>query len=193
MNNPGEEIVYWYLRLNGFFLIRNFVVHRTEEIKYPTDVDLLAVRFPNVYETVGGKSKDWDKKLLDRFDKDAILGVICEVKTGNYELKNLFKSESVKYVLPRFGFKQGMDKYADEFEKSEMIEFLYNKQKYQIAKIFVSNNEKQGDSHFMHFHFSVLKKFISNRIRLYEADKWRDRMFFPPGYLQFLIDQIHNE
>lgn len=27
--NYGETLAYWYLRLNGFFLLNNFVVHRT--------------------------------------------------------------------------------------------------------------------------------------------------------------------
>ena len=43
--NYGEEISYWYFRLNGFFPLVNFVVHRTEETRYSTDIDLLAVRF----------------------------------------------------------------------------------------------------------------------------------------------------
>jgi hypothetical protein len=25
--NYGETLTYWYLRLNGFFLLRNFVLH----------------------------------------------------------------------------------------------------------------------------------------------------------------------
>ena len=28
--NFAEELVYWYLRLNGFFPITNFVLHRDE-------------------------------------------------------------------------------------------------------------------------------------------------------------------
>jgi len=191
--NYGEEISYWYFRLNGFFPIVNFVVHRTEEIKYSTDVDLLAVRFPNVYEAVGGKSNDWDRKLLDQFDKDAIIGVICEVKTGDYNLKDLFKSESVKYAIARFGFRQNIDGYIDKFEKLKIVEFSQNKQKYQIAKILISNNEKQGDLHFMHFHLSNLGNFISDRILKYKDKKWQDRMFFPSNYLASIIDRIYHE
>lgn len=45
--NYGEELTYWYLRLNGFFPISRYMIHRTEEGRHPSDRDLLAVRFPH--------------------------------------------------------------------------------------------------------------------------------------------------
>jgi hypothetical protein len=30
--NHGEELVYWYLRLNGFFPLSNFVVHKSSQV-----------------------------------------------------------------------------------------------------------------------------------------------------------------
>lgn len=30
--NYGEDAVYWYLRLNGFFSVTNFVLHPTEVV-----------------------------------------------------------------------------------------------------------------------------------------------------------------
>ena len=191
--NYGEEISYWYFRLNGFFPLVNFVVHRTEEIKHSTDIDLLAVRFPNVYEAVGGQSNDWDSKLLNQFDNDAILGALCEVKTGNYDVKSLFKVESVKYALPRFGFKPTLEEDAKELEKSKMITFSHNSQKYQIAKILVSNKQNQEELHFIHFQLSDIVKFISDRIKRYKDKKWQDRMFFPSNYLAAKIDNIIQE
>ena len=40
MRNYGEELAYWYLRLNGFFLIENFVIHNQEH-ENGSDVDML--------------------------------------------------------------------------------------------------------------------------------------------------------
>lgn len=40
-DNYGEERAYWYLRLNGFFPLSNFVVHKDEMVQYRADVDLL--------------------------------------------------------------------------------------------------------------------------------------------------------
>jgi hypothetical protein len=47
--NYGETNAYWYLRLNGFFLINNFVIHRTDEIAYSSDIDILGIRLPYVF------------------------------------------------------------------------------------------------------------------------------------------------
>ena len=193
MNNYGEEISYWYFRLNGFFPLVNFVVHRTDEIKYSTDIDLLAIRFPYVYEKVGGQFDDWDNKLLNHFDKDAIICVLCEIKTGNYDVNNIFKSKSVKYALTRFGFKPGLEEYAKKLDISKSVSISFNYQKYQIAKIFVSNNLNQEDCNFIHFPLSTLKNFISDRITKYKCEKWQDRMFFPSNYLAERIDSIIME
>jgi len=44
--NFGETLTYWYLRLNGFFPLANFVVHRGEQGNRPGgDVDFVAIRF----------------------------------------------------------------------------------------------------------------------------------------------------
>ncbi len=65
--NYGETLVYWYLRFNGFFLIQNFVLHPLADSegsdKQAADSDLLAVRFPYVYEETGGQPDDWDPRL----------------------------------------------------------------------------------------------------------------------------------
>jgi len=40
-----ERLVYWYLRLNGFLTIENFLIHPEWGPKIRTDADILAVRF----------------------------------------------------------------------------------------------------------------------------------------------------
>jgi len=42
----SEQLAYWYLRLNGFLSISNFVVHPDTGGQQRTDVDILGVRFP---------------------------------------------------------------------------------------------------------------------------------------------------
>lgn len=34
MNNYGEAWAYWYLRLNGFFPLDNFVVHKDSVVRH---------------------------------------------------------------------------------------------------------------------------------------------------------------
>ena len=87
--NYSEERVYWYLRLNGFFPLTNFVVHKTPDITHRSDVDLIAIRMPYVFEEVGGRLDDFDSEILsllgEDFDITALkktIVVICEVKSS---------------------------------------------------------------------------------------------------------------
>src|SRR2546421_2682459 len=54
----SEQLAYWYLRLNGFLSIPNFVVHPDEGRRQRTDVDLLAVRFPYRSENLRRPMRD---------------------------------------------------------------------------------------------------------------------------------------
>lgn len=100
--NYGEKIAYWYLRFNGFFPITNFVIHRSSEVEHTSDCDLLAIRPPYVYEEIGGPD-DWDKYLTKQLECDKIIGVICQVKTGRYELEEIFQPEYTKGAILRLG------------------------------------------------------------------------------------------
>ena len=42
----AEDIAYWYLRLNGFLILRNFLVHGDRPGETRTDIDVLGARFP---------------------------------------------------------------------------------------------------------------------------------------------------
>ncbi|MFT9598570.1 hypothetical protein, partial [Mesobacillus sp.] len=104
MKNYGEELAYWYLRLNGFFVIDNFVYHRTENNRNG-DADLIALRLPYVKEPIGGNLGDWDKRLFSHLEEYDVLAVLCEVKTGHRaNLSRTFENRKVKYALNRVGF-----------------------------------------------------------------------------------------
>jgi hypothetical protein len=45
MTLTAEDIAYWYLRLNGFLILRNFLVHGDRQGRIRTDIDVLGVRF----------------------------------------------------------------------------------------------------------------------------------------------------
>jgi len=47
--NP-ERLAYWYLRLNGFLTIENFIVHDEGGGPQRTDADLVAIRLPHRQE-----------------------------------------------------------------------------------------------------------------------------------------------
>ena len=139
--NYGETNAYWYLRLNGFFLIENFVIHRTQQISHSSDIDLLGLRLPHVFEEVGGQNTDWDKKLLKELNPSLMTGIICEVKTGEFDEDLLFRIEHLHYCLDRFGFMPQFSIHTNQIYENKNTVIEYESQKFQILKLFVSNKK----------------------------------------------------
>lgn len=184
--NYGEERAYWYLRLNGFFPIGNFVIHKSGEIKYSSDIDILALRPPLVFEEIGGKNDDWHKELLEFIKLDRFVGIVCEVKTGRYDPKDLFKKENVIYSIQRIGLTppENAEKYGNELEDKPGLNI---EDAYQICKLLIANKGENTDRYHFISMDSVID-FLRSRIRKYPKEKYRDRMFFSSILFQDIID-----
>jgi len=79
-----ETLAYWYLRLNGFLTITNFVVHPDDwRGRQRTDVDVMAARFPHRSELLVNPMED-DPALIA--SRGRILIYVAEVKTGTCNL-----------------------------------------------------------------------------------------------------------
>lgn len=182
MLNYGEELVYWYLRLNGFFLIDDFVLHKNQQSR-TSDADLLAVRFPYVFEEVGGQLEDWDSKLFEQINNNKIIGLICEVKTGDYDEDNLFKEQNIHKAVGRFGF------FKDYYSASRELvkQGKYETDVYQVKKLLVSRDEDVISEEYIHLSLFQVRKFIYNRLKKYQDRKFGDRMFFPSSLMQYMI------
>lgn len=74
----AETVAYWYLRLNGFLLLKNFLVHGDRSGYTRTDIDHLGVRFKHRCEHLRDPMKDDD--WIEQ--KDSTIVVFCEVKRG---------------------------------------------------------------------------------------------------------------
>jgi hypothetical protein len=74
-----EQLGYWYLRLNGFLTIPNFVVHPDVGRNQETDVDIIGVRFPYRAENLQYPMRD-DAHFTSKGEKSFI--AITEVKAG---------------------------------------------------------------------------------------------------------------
>ena len=85
MPNHAEEYTLWYLRLNGFFPLSNFVVHKSNLVEVSSECDLLAIRPPHVFEEIGGTVDDWDPYLTEVLDFTRTIGLVCEVKAGRHQ------------------------------------------------------------------------------------------------------------
>jgi hypothetical protein len=206
MRNYGEELAYWYLRLNGFFLITDFVQHNVKQIEVEveggenrlqwitSDSDALAVRNRFVEEELGN---DWDQRLLDIiypnkdpdgkniFDKT--IGIVCEVKAGAYTQKDLFKAEFLEYSFKRIGF---LDHNTEEFKQNldalittHTVELNND---FRLVKLLITNKPPaQQPQNFISITLAEVVTFM--RYRLNRDYKERDWTFFPSNLAQFII------
>jgi hypothetical protein len=206
--NFAETLTYWYLRLNGFFPITNFILHKGSLIPRSADSDLLAVRFPYVFEEVGGQPKDWDTETFANWginlERD-IVGIIVEVKTG-YEdnpgelekgINRAFREGRLVSGIQRLGF-WDRDKAA-QVGNQLVGQTLYREPVFQledgntrdfvIAKMLVETNLPHGLAipPCLALNLLDLKNFIDARVDEYIKRKYADRMGFPSDLLQYII------
>ncbi|MED1043998.1 hypothetical protein P4T54_05635 [Bacillus mycoides] len=184
MKNYGEELAYWYLRLNGFFVLDNFVYHQTQHNRNG-DADLLAIRLPHVKEEVGGNTNDWDKKLFSYLEEYDVAGVLCEVKTGpRANIESAFESHKLKYALNRIGFSElEIKKMLFEHENHFLLQCGGKK----FMKLAVSEYEVPSTIASLTFSLEYIEDFIYKRIDTYRRQKYTARHFFPSSLLQYMM------
>lgn len=76
----AEEVAYWFLRLNGFLTIPNFILHPDRRGSQRTDADIVGVRFPSREELT------WTERPIvdhDLFEKSRYVEIaIAEIKSA---------------------------------------------------------------------------------------------------------------
>ncbi len=184
--NYGEEHAYWYLRLNGFFPLQNFVVHRHGGNELRSDVDVLAVRPPLVYEEIGDQQDDWDQFLAEYVPLDCVLGVVCEVKTGAFTADELFARRNLIAATQRLGLlaPAACEAAADNLMMAPSIQFEQG----TIFKLLVS--EQPSDGPYLNRTIDDIRAFLRSRIERYPHEKFASRHFFPSNLLQDTISAV---
>ena len=184
MMNSSEELAYWYLRLNGFFPLTNFVVHRHQAARYRSDIDVLAVRLPHVFEEVGGQQHDWDPYLTGRLPFDQVVAVICEVKTGAFHRDRIFRAEQVQPALARLGLwtRARVDVIAEQLRTEASVASAEG----VVCKLLVTEEASESES-YLNRTVPDLEAFIDDRIARYPFEKFGSRMFFSAGLFQSRI------
>lgn len=193
--NFGESLAYWYFRLNGFLPLANFVLHRPDvPHRYNADSDLLAVRFPHVYEDVGGRQEDWDNRRFEEWGLDHLNSTVCviaEIKTGQYSdasVTRAFDRRRVFYALRRLGV-------VDLPTCNEVCARLSNEavvhhEQFSFAKVLIASSARRtGNFEYMtpwqQIELEAAVDFIRDRMNRYRGDKEPARMFFPGDLIQF--------
>ncbi len=192
--NYGETLTYWYLRLNGFFPLRNFVLHPPYESEgtnnQAADSDLLAVRFPHVYEDIGGQPDDWDSRFRTWgfYLEEDIIGLIIEVKTSpnanRSEIReNSFNRSRIKQAVQRMGmFKlEDTEDIVDELWSTAVTT---KRGPYRLGKLLFSQRPVRGV--WLNITLQESEQFITDRLQKYSDLKRQARMFFPDELMQYL-------
>jgi len=104
-----ERLAFWFLRLNGFLTIPNFIVHPEgprDDGAYPqqTDVDVLGVRFPFRAEN---RQRPMPDHPLFMAERRRPMVVLSEVKTGQCGLNGPWmgpERQNMQRVLCAGGF-----------------------------------------------------------------------------------------
>ena len=184
--NFGETLAYWYLRLNGFIPMRNFVLHRANiEARQSADTDLLAMRFPHVYEEIGGKPVDWDHDTFAEWGLDMArpIVLIVEVKTGGIDAEaRWWRPARIRAAIRRLGLfdEEVANEIAAGLEQTSAIQVG----PWIIAKLLVTNEPVAGS--WLNLTLDAADTFIANRIRKYKDEKDADRLRFPDDLMQYL-------
>ena len=191
--NHSEWIAYWYLRLNGFFLVHNFVIHRIPPYGRSTEIDLLGIRPPHVYEEVGGQDDDWDDSLLTQQDRQRFIGIICEVKRGNnYQIDTVFRQREIRYALNRFGILE-RDRAQDVGEVLIQQPRVDASNSLQIRKLLIGDVLKNGVPPCDFVSFRYAQEFFKMRAEKYKVAKQEARVLFQSQSWDEVLDWIDRE
>jgi hypothetical protein len=124
--NTYEQIALWYLRLNGYFTMPNFIAHGDGGPR--TDVDVLGLRLPYSREY----PDDTDRLQTVPHKVDVVL---AEAKKGRCKLNGPWKPRgnrhALEYVLRRVGA------FESDSSVSEVATELYARQRYEDGSCLV--------------------------------------------------------
>lgn len=166
MINKFEQLALWYLRLNGYLTVANFILHPDTPGSERTDADILAVRFPYSSE-VAGRRMEVDSKLVRRDGKTDF--IIAEVKSGECRLNGLWRNEKLEnmhYVLRWLGM--APDSEVPELAKELYSSYVCKREQWNIRLVCFGNKKSQRlSANVLQFTHGEVIEFMSNRFNTY--------------------------
>ncbi|MFA4852220.1 MAG: hypothetical protein WC599_06850 [Bacteroidales bacterium] len=171
--NKYEELVKLFFRLNGYFLVDNFIIHngnadlsnsKDKIIPQSTETDLLGIRMPFQNEKTGKLDiANYEKLILKNNLMDL---VVVESKTGkenkpNPTWKDSSKIENIKYLVRFFGVTD-KDEVIEKISNNLIKRYKYQWDNYSIRYIIVAEkkNKHYSDNGITYFTIEEILDFI---------------------------------
>ena len=192
MINFGERLASWYLRLNGFLLVEDFVLHR-QDGKGTSDADLLAVRLGHSAESIDNAPLALHsaiQKLVGEEADPKHVALVVQVKTGaEGSAGDAFDAERLRRGLRFVGAVpepalQGVVQELGEKATSSHDGWVF-------AKLLIA--EEPRDTKAVGVPLKDALGFIEGRLRHHAERKAADRLFFSDELMQFLAWRAGQE
>jgi hypothetical protein len=191
VTNFGETIAYRYLRLQGFLLADDFVLHSGDRIGRTAGHDLLALRLKHSQEKVDGQMLQADGALETQL---AAIGrnvtLIVQVKTGHETAPGrAFERARLEYAIGFLGVVPPdlVNGLAGKLAEKPSVEFSTD---WTIAKLWVA--EEPTNSGALSVTLQAALKFICARLASHTERKYADRLMFPDDLMQFFAWQARK-
>ena len=139
MRINSEQLAYWYLRLNGFLTIPNFIVHPEKGNAQRTDVDIIGLRFPFREELEGM----FDDKTFSCYSEKPVIAMV-EVKVGQCALNGPWKDpkkRNMQSVLRAIGAFE--KETIEEVAKNIYEHGAYDGKQYKIVLVCIGREVNQ--------------------------------------------------
>jgi hypothetical protein len=177
----GEELVEWYLRLNGYFVIPNFILHPLlPGGSQRTEVDLLGVRFPHQIEIVCNSERqkvrmENDGNLVNDEFVDCLIVSVKGVRSEAEVNKSMKDFQNLRDIIRRFGVvhsEKDVDKVASELLRDKKSVWNH----FQTRFLAVAGKHN-GYSTTKQIIFREIVEFILERFRSYchhkvDTEQW---------------------
>lgn len=193
-NFDAERLAYWYLRLNGFLTIENFILHDEKADRQRTDIDLVALRFPHrreAWREDDGGFMDDDPLFAG---KETLFAAFVEVTTGQCKLNGPWTVKN-KGNLPRALRALGAVPLCevDNVAGSLYETGLYKSCSIEIGLIAIGSQKNatltKRIPRVTQILWADIKGFIFERFEKYERIKRQRPQWDPDGHLLWKVFQ----
>lgn len=184
-----EKILYWYLRLNGFYTFANFIVHNEYGEDVQTEIDVAGVRFPERKENLKRPMKD------EIENPSKIFFVIADATTGNCKINKAWqKDDVIKSIITSLGVVRD-DNHED---LDTVVSYICKNGFYDSSDRYFSflSAGKNKDTlpkkykKVLQYTWDEILKFIHNRFKNYSKEKANHGQWDETG--RFLWDEFKN-